>query len=140
MTKWVVRAVLVLALVALGLWGWKYFFPNPERAIRQRLSELAKVSSFGPGESPVSKVAALLEIVNMCTPDIEISVNVRELEPVTLTGIEDLRLSAGAVRAHLSSLNVEFLDMTVTLTPNKQSAIVTLTAKIGVPGEKEFFP
>ena len=140
MMKWVVRVVLAGAVIALGIWAWHHFFPNPETEVRNRLLELAKAASFSPGESPLSKVGAPKAIVDMCTDDIEISVDVQGMQRATLSGKDDLRFNATIVRARLGGLSVEFLDITVTLTPNKQGAVANLTAKIKIPSEKEFFP
>jgi len=43
--KLIVRIVLVVALAALGVWIWTVLFPNPEKVIRQRLTELARITT-----------------------------------------------------------------------------------------------
>ncbi len=44
-------------LVAMAVWFYTVFFPSPERAIRARLTQLAKSASFGGNESPVAAMA-----------------------------------------------------------------------------------
>jgi len=140
MMKWLGRAAIILVVIGAGVWAWTYFFPRPEKAIRKRMLALAQAASFGSGESIVSKGLAINELVEMFTDDVEISVDVQGLERATLSSKEDLRAQATIVRNGLRGLSVEFLDITVTLTPNKQSAVVNLTAKIRIPSQKEFFP
>jgi len=140
MMKWVVRVVLVLALLALVIWGWSYFFPSAETAVRRKLQEVARLASFSPGESLISKGLAINSLMDNCTDDIEISVDIQAYQRQSVTGKEELRTAAMIVRKNLSSLKVEFLDLNIDVGPNKQTAVVDLTAKIRVPGEQEFFP
>ena len=138
--KWIVRLVVVLLLLALSFWVWKYFFPTPEIAIRRQLMDVARLASFSPRDSAIAKTLAVKNLMDSCTDDIEISVDIQGWQRATFTGKQDLQQSALVVRHQLSSLSVEFLDINVSLAPNKQTAIVNLTAKIRVPGEKDFFP
>jgi len=140
MMKWVVRVVLVLALLALAIWTWSYFFPSAETAVRRKLQEVARLASFSQGESAISKGLAINSLMDTCTDDIEISVDIQSYQRQSMTGKEELRTATTVVRAHLSSLKVEFLDLNIDVGPNKQTAVVDLTAKIRVPGEQEFFP
>jgi len=140
MMKWVVRVVLVLALLALVIWAWSYFFPSTETAVRRKLQEVARLASFSQGESVISKGLAINSLMDTCTDDIEISVDIQSYQRQSMTGKEELRTATTVVRAHLSSLKVEFLDLNIDVGPNKQTAVVDLTAKIRVPGEQEFFP
>jgi len=88
----------------------------------------------------ISKGLAINSLMDTCTDDIEISVDIQSYQRQSMTGKEELRTATTVVRAHLSSLKVEFLDLNIDVGPNKQTAVVDLTAKIRVPGEQEFFP
>lgn len=140
MMKWVARVGLLLAAVALGIWAWYRFFPTAETAVRRQLLEDARLASFSPGESVVSKGFAVKSLMDACTDDIEISVDIQGYQRQSMAGKDELQLATAAVRHHLSSLKVEFLDMNIDVAPNKQTAVIDLTAKIRVPGEQEFFP
>ena len=52
MKKWIARAILVGILAALGYWLWTVFFPNPEKLIRARIQEIAKLASFASNCNP----------------------------------------------------------------------------------------
>ena len=140
MIKWGIRGILAVLVAALALVAWRHFFPNPEEAIRKQLLELSRLVSYSGNEPALSKVSAVRRIVNMCTTDVEISIDVQGFATQTLSGREHLEETARGVRFHLSGLKVEFLDVTPTLTPSRQSAVVSLTAKIQIPSERDFFP
>ena len=42
------RIVVVVALIAAGIWAWRALFPSPEKVIRSRLKNLAATASFEP--------------------------------------------------------------------------------------------
>jgi hypothetical protein len=140
MMKWVARILLVLLLSAVGVWVWWRFFPNDQTAVRRQLEQDARYVSFSPGESAISKGLAINSLMDDCTDDVEISVDIQGYQRQSMSGKDELRPAATIVRAHLTSLKVEFLDMNIEVAPNRQTAIVDLTAKIRVPGEQEFFP
>ena len=48
MKEWSIRAILVAALIALGIWSWGVFFPSPEKVIRKRLGSLPRLLPFRP--------------------------------------------------------------------------------------------
>ena len=102
MMKWVVRVVLVLALLALAIWTWSYFFPSAETAVRRKLQEVARLASFSQGESVISKGLAINSLMDNCTDDIEISVDIQSYQRQSMTGKEELRTATTVVRAHLS--------------------------------------
>src|SRR5690349_17191029 len=116
--KWIARILLVVILAAAAFWIWNRFFPSAETAVRRQLQEDAKLASFSPGESLVGKGLAINSLMDDCTDDIEISVDIQGYQRQTVSGKEELRPAATIVRGHLSSLKVEFLDMNVDVAPN----------------------
>ncbi len=132
------RLLFAVVLLALAVWGWRALFPSPERAIRQRLTEVARLASFGPNEAPAAKLYNSQKLASFCTSDVEINVDVPGHRQ-TFSGQDELAARAMGVRQALSALNVEFLGMVVSVAPGKQSALVNLTAKAKVPGESDLF-
>jgi hypothetical protein len=49
------HVVLVAALIALGIWGWRMLFPSPENIIRARLASLAETVSYEPKVGPIPR-------------------------------------------------------------------------------------
>jgi len=138
MNKWLSRIVLVGALLALGFWGWITFFPSPEKVIRRRLGELAKAGSFSANESLPAKAWHLNSLGEFFTPDVQVTLDVPGLQQ-TFTGRGELQGAAGYARSVVGSLSIEFPDIKVTLAPDHASAVVNLTAKGKVPGQKDFY-
>jgi hypothetical protein len=127
--KWIARAVLGAALLALGLWLWSVLFPGPETIIRKRLAALAADASFAGNEGPMVRAAKIARILSLFSLDAEITFDAPGRGVHTLRGREDIRQAALGAQSVLPSLKVEFLDVNVTLAPDRQSAVVDLTAR-----------
>ena len=138
MKQWIIRIILVAALLALGLWVWGVFFPSPEKIIRNRIGELGKAVSFSANEGELAKVYNASALGGFFTPDVRVTVEVYHSYH-TINGRDDLLRAAMGARSTLSSLSVEFPDIKVTVDPDRTSAVVLLTAKGKVPGERDFY-
>jgi hypothetical protein len=138
MKKWLSRVILVGVLVALGFWGWQVFFPSPEKVIRKRLGELAKTASFSSNESLLTKGWNVSVLGEFFTPDVQVTVDVPGTQH-TITGRGELLEAAVGARSAVGSLSIEFPDIKVTLAPDKTSAVVNLTARGKVPGQRDFY-
>ena len=138
MKTWSFRLVLVAALIALGLWGWRVLFPSPENVIRKRLGELAKSASFSSDQGLLATAWNASSLAEFFTLDVEITVDVPGSQH-TFTGRDELLQAAVSARKAVSNLTVKFPDIKVTLAPDRTSAVVYLTAQGKVSGEKDFF-
>src|SRR5215468_8140551 len=113
MKRWVVRLLLVAIVVALGIWGWKTFFPGPEKAIQRNLTEFAQVISFSSKEGNLSRVANSQKAVSLCTTNIEISVEASGYPPQSFSGSAELFQALMLARTRLANLEVTFLDLNI---------------------------
>ena len=138
MKKWLSRVILVCVLVALGYWGWQVFFPSPEKVICKRLGVLAKTASFSSNESLLTKGWNASVLGEFFTPDVQITVEVPGTQH-TISGRDDLLQEAVGARKAVGSLTVEFPDINVVVAPDKNSAVVNLTARGKVPGQRDFY-
>ncbi len=138
MKEWLIRLTLVAALIAVGFWTWRTLYPNPEKLIRKRLGELAKAASFSHDQGLVAQAWNASEVGEFFTPDVEVTVEVPGSQQ-TFNGREEIQQAAVTARKTVSSLTVEFPDIKVTVAPDKANAVVYLTARGKVPGEKDFF-
>jgi hypothetical protein len=135
--KRVVQIVLFVAVVALGFWLWTVFSPSPEKVVRSRLNQLAKVMSFKSGSGNIANAYSAQKAADFFTPDVDVEVNLTGFEPVTLHGRDEVLQIAMGARSRLTSLKVEFPDMNITFSPDRQTAKVNLTGKATVPGERD---
>jgi hypothetical protein len=138
MKEWSIRVLLLAALVALGFWGWHVFFPSPEKVIRKRLGELAKVASFSPKQGLLAKAWNASELGEFFTLDVQVTVDVPGTQH-TISGRDELLQAAVGARSMVSSLSIEFPDIKVIVAPDRNSAVVNLTAKGKVTGQSDFY-
>jgi ketosteroid isomerase-like protein len=138
MKEWSIRAILFAALIALGIWGWGVFFPSPEKVIRKRLGELAKSASFSSKGGLVAQAWNASMLADFFTEDVEVAVDLPGDQP-SVNGRAELLQAAALVRSRIGGLSVEFPDIKVTVAPDGASAIVNLTARAKVPGERDSY-
>ena len=134
--RWFSRAVLAGVLAALGIWCWHTWFPSPEKAIRKRLKELAQLASFASNEAPVARLFNCEKLTTLFTSDVKIELDATGWQQ-TLSGHDQLFQAAMVVRQRFGGFSVDFIDIDITLGPERQSAITDLTAKGKMAGEKD---
>jgi ketosteroid isomerase-like protein len=133
----VIRSIWIALIIAVGFWIWIYFFPSPERAIRKRLTELARSASFGPREGELARVNNAALFSSFFTDDVEIKVDLPGQAPGSFSGRDEMMKAALAARTMAGSLSVEFLDINVTVGSDQNLATANLTAKAKVGNEKD---
>jgi hypothetical protein len=136
MKKWLVRVIVAGVVAAVGLWGWRVFFPSPEEAIRKRLAELAKAASTSSREGLLAKAWNASALVEYFTVDVEITLDVPGLQH-TINGRDELMQAVAGARSEARGLTVTFPDIQIAVAPDGQSAVVNLTAEGNVSGEKD---
>jgi len=134
MMRWLFRLVLVGGFLALAILGWRVFFPTPEQVIRRQLADLARIASIAPNEGPLAKAYNSQKLTSFFAPDVEIVLDIPG-HSAALHDRDELMRAAMAWRSSATSLKVEFLDVSVAIVPDKQSAQAHLTAKANLPGE-----
>jgi len=125
-------------LAALGFWGWRVFFPSPEEVIRKRLVELAKAASFSSGEGLLAKALNASALGEYFTLDVQVTVDVPGAQR-TISGRNELLQAAVGARSQGGTLSIEFPDIKVTVAPDQKSAMVYITAKGVVSGQKDIY-
>jgi hypothetical protein len=138
MKKWLFRVLVAGALVALGFWGWRVFFPSPEELIRKRLGELAKAASFSSKEGLLATAWNASMLGEYFTPDVQVTVDVPGNQH-TISGRDELLQAAVGARSAVGSLSIEFPDIKVAVAPGKDTAVVNLTARGKIPGQRDSY-
>jgi hypothetical protein len=128
--------MVVAAIGAAGLWGWRACSASPEKAIRQRLGDLARTASFGPKESGLARMLDCDKLAGFFAANAEVKLEVGNTFE-NLNGRENLREAAMSARLAFPSLQVDFQDMNIAVGADRQSAEVDLTALGKVPGEPD---
>jgi hypothetical protein len=132
-------AAALVALAGLGFWLYGMAFPSPQKVIRQRLVELARTASFGPGESALAKLANCRRLTEFCAEDVEIVIDLPGHSQQTITGRDELLQTVLAARSSLRGLEAEFVDINVNLGPGRKAASANLTSKAKVAGERDLY-
>lgn len=136
--KILLRLLLLAGLFALGFWLWTILFPGPEKIIRRQLAGLAHTATIMEKEKPIARALKAQKVVNHFSRDAQIILDFPGIGRITLSGRDEIAESAKAGFVTTRSLAVEFLDVTVQLSPGKQSADVSLTAKVRTGDSKDY--
>jgi hypothetical protein len=135
--KSVFRIVLLAALAALGVWLWTIIFPSPEKIIRRQLGDVAKRASFTDDEGALARMAGAQSLAGYFSTNVEVHLDIPELAQITTLDRNEIMQYALAASSKVSSLNVKFLDVNVTLAPNRRAAIADFTVEAHVPGDQD---
>ena len=136
--KIVFRLVLVIAVAALGFWLWTVFFPSPEKVILKRISSLAATATFNANDGNLTRAAKATSLVDYFSPDAEIVLDGSDLGNRTLSGRDEIRETTLGVFGGLKMLKVQFLDVTVRVGADAQTADVNCTAKVNTGDSKDY--
>lgn len=131
--------LLWLALAGgLAFWLWTVFFPSEEQQVRKHLAQTAKAASFSGTEGTLSQIGGVTEFIGCFTPDVELDFDLPRQGRVTVQGRDEIMAIAAQVRRYTSALKVEFLDVSVKLAQDHESASAVLTARAEIPTDKDF--
>jgi hypothetical protein len=132
------RIALLAVIVAAGVWLWTIFFPGPEKIIRRQLSAIARDASFSANESPLIGVVHAQKLAGFFSPDTAIKLDAPLNFQRTFESREEITQFVLAARSLLGGgLNVAFVDVNVTIAPDKQSAVADLTARAKIAGNND---
>src|SRR5437899_2797160 len=137
MRRWFWRVLLAVGFLALGVWVWTSVFPTPERVIRKRLTELAKVAAVRGNEAPLAVLLNSQKLGGFFTADAEISLDVPGRAQQVLSGRDNLVQAAMQLRSAVGALHVAFYDIIVTVAPDKTTAEANLTLVARLAGERD---
>jgi hypothetical protein len=136
--KIVSRLVLLGILITAGVWLWTPVFPSPEKVVRTRLAQVAAEASFNSGENPLVIAARSENLASRFSTNVEVNLNAPGFERLQFSGRADITQAAAGARTRLGSLKVEFPDVSVTVAPDRQSAVADVAVKVQAAGEKDF--
>lgn len=135
--KYFKTAILLAALVLLGVLLWRHYFPNEEKLIRKMLSGLAQDISVPENSKNFAKLTAADSVPGYFTPDAEIDAEVPDHDRLTFNGRQEIAQAALVAHTQLPGLRVELNDVAIRIAPDKQTATVELTVKVTLPGQRE---
>ena len=132
------RLILLAAVAVAGVWLWTILFPGPEKIIRHRLAEIARLASFNGNENPLAALGGAQKLAGYCSPGLHVKLDAPANVEHTFESRQEITQALLAARAAFGgTLNVEFVDVLVTVAPDKQSAEADLTARMQSAGSSE---
>jgi hypothetical protein len=129
---------LLAVVIATGVWLWTILFPSPEKIIRRQLAEIARDASFNSDENPLIGIAHAQKLAGFFSPDVTVKLDAPLNLQRTFESREEIAQADLGARSSLGGgLKIEFLDVNVTLAPDKQSAVADLTARVKINGNSD---
>jgi hypothetical protein len=129
MKRIISQVLLLLALAVGGFFAYQWLYPSPEKVIRKRLTELAEIVSFSGNETPVSRMLNVERLRSYLTHEVQVNVDVPGQGNTSIRGRDEVLSTALAVRGTVGSLKVDFMDATISVGPERQSATANLTVR-----------
>jgi hypothetical protein len=137
MKNWVLRLFLAAVVAGGAFYGYRAWHPSAEQAIRKEFAALARTASFPQRESTLARFSRASKLVGFCTPDVQIVMDVPGHSGQTISGRDELLAAINGAQAMAVGLAVEFVDVGVEVAPDRQSAVVSLTVRGKVSGERD---
>jgi hypothetical protein len=126
------RAFAAVILILLGVWLWTILFPSPQKIIRRHLEAVARCVSFAPGEGLLVRLGGAQSLAGYFATNAVIKLEVPGHEQFTFSGRNEITQAALTARSALGGMKVKFLDVSVKVAPNRQSATVDLTVDANI--------
>jgi len=136
--KTVFRLVLLAALAAGGFWLWTVLFPSPEKVILRKIAHLATTATFRANDNNLTRAGKAMKLASFFAPAGQITFDATGYPARTLSGRDEIKEAALAGFTGLTQLKVQFLDATVRLGADRQTAEVSCTARVDADDSKDY--
>jgi len=133
------QLAILLLVTAGAIWIWTLVFPGPEKKIRARMDEFRERVSFRASDGNLAALADLQQFGKLFTEDAQVRVDSTGMPKLALDGRDSIVQAAGGARQVAGDLDVEFLDVVVTLAEDERSAVVDVTGKARQQGSDELW-
>jgi hypothetical protein len=135
--KQIVRFLFLAGMIALGVWAWGVFFPDPQRVIEKRLLKLARLVSFSPQEGDLRRAAKIERMGGFFAENVQAAIDVPGEGIHTFEHRDELMQAAMASRTVANGIQAEFVGINVMLDPDQAGAAADLTLKARIGGQSE---
>lgn len=131
------RIIIVVIIAAAGWFGWRWLFPDDEAQIRALLERIEEsVGSGAATEGEVARIARAAGIRSALDPQITVDAG----PPFSkITGRDALIGTVARMNSTVRDLDVQFVDVQITLEPDGTTARAYMTAEAryqGAQGER----
>src|ERR1700719_3412485 len=115
------RVLLVAAVVVIGFFVWRVWFPNPQQVIKRRLNEVARLASFTPNEGAISRLAKIQRLGLFFAEDVQVMFDIPGYEAHTLNRREEVMQVVMASPRLGAGVAAQFLDMNIQMGAGDES-------------------
>jgi len=136
--KIISRLALLAAAAALGCWLWTVLFPSPEKLVLRKISGLATTATISASDGNLTRATKVSNFIGYFASDAEISFDMTGYPARTLSGRDEIRDAARNGFTGLTTLNVQFLDVSVRVGAGKQTADVGCTARVNAGDKRDY--
>lgn len=136
MKSWAARLLLVLLLLAGGAWAWKTLYPSPENAVRKCLTQAAQSASVAGKEGQIARFSRAESFASHFTADVEINIDIPGEYSQVIQGRDELLRLAALARGMGATIQVELVDLSVSIDPGGQSAEAHFTGKAKIGNDR----
>ena len=120
------RSFLIIVVLVAGLWvGWRWLFPSDETQIEAALGRIARGVSAGAQEGELGRLARAAALRNDFAPDVTVDAG----PPFQRLVGRDAIIGAAARAGGTHRLALSFVDVSITVAADRQSAIAVVTAE-----------
>ena len=129
----------MVAALSVGFLAFQTLFPSPQKVIRKRLVELARIASFEANEAPLAKLVNAQKLGSYFAARVEVDLDMPGRGLQTFNGRDELIQAAAAARTQLSAMDVRFPDIVVIVASDGQSAEANVTVRAQIGGQRELY-
>jgi len=118
------------------VWLWLVLFPSPERVFAGQFEKLAHAASVQPGEGYLARMFGAQTAGGFFSTNVEVNIDMPGHRQQTTMSRDDIVQAMMAM--HVSGgLTVKFMDISVDVGADKQTAQADMTVEARVPGEQD---
>ena len=136
--KTFLRILLLAALGGLGFWLWMILFPSPEKVVLKKIASLAATATFSADASNITRAGKAGKLIGFFAVDAQIIFDAPGQTARTLSGRDEIRAAALAGFGGMPALQVRFLDVSVRIGADRQTADVSCTARANAGDRQDF--
>lgn len=127
--------LLALGAMAVAVWlGGRWLFPSDEAQVRAVLDRIEEATRIGDGEGEMVRLGRLAALRELLHPELAVDAGA----PFgALQGREAVLAAVGRAGHALRELEIAFVDVSVVVAPDRQSADVSLVAEARFRGERD---
>jgi hypothetical protein len=121
--------VTVVVLAAVLSWVTYIQFFNPQREVRWRMNDVASALSTAREGTDLARLARVMRLKNYLTDDVHVTGDGRQID-----SRDDVMNAAARWATAGAGVSVDFIDLSVTMSPDGASAESFFTAEISSAG------